>query len=55
MGQNDCTHPKRKVRIAHTAGDEEVGQAPPMFWTITGECECGELVQIDYKFNKITK
>lgn len=53
MGEQSCSHPRSKVRITETASDMEVGNAPPKYWTIFGECECGEVVELDYEFNKV--
>lgn len=57
MGDSNCDHPRSSVVIIEDEiPPSEVGESPPKHWTILGECkDCGEIVEIDYRFNKIER
>jgi hypothetical protein len=54
MGEH-CDHPADKVQLVDTDALEDEGEPVPQFWTILGECECGELVEVDYTFHTISE
>lgn len=53
MGEDKCVHPRSKIQLApHDDAVDYQGSAP-RYVTFAAECECGEVVEVEYEFHKI--
>lgn len=53
MGEDKCVHPRDKVHLAPHEDAVDYQGSAPRYITVSGECECGEVVEVEYQFNKI--
>jgi len=53
MGKDSCNHPRSDIRLAPHEDAVDYQGSAPRYITVVGECDCGEVVELEYKFNKV--
>lgn len=53
MTKDECNHSRDKLNLAPHDDAVDYQGSVPRYVTFAAECECGEVVEVEYRFNKV--